>query len=71
MSDKLTKEENELHDGSSQLLTSQNAMKENNKLRNKINQLHMFIHSLKVFKSALEENLLSGNRRTQESKLTE
>lgn len=63
--DKLTKEKNELCDKINQCLTSQNTEEENNELSDKIDWLHLHINSLKGFKCALEENLLSSSHRTQ------
>lgn len=54
--DRLTKEKNELHGKINQLLPSQNTVKGNNELSDKIDQHQRLINSLMVSKWALEDN---------------
>lgn len=53
---KLTQEKNELCEKINQLLASQNMVKDNNELRDKIECLQMYVYSLKGSQCALEDH---------------
>jgi hypothetical protein len=61
--DKLTKKKKELCDNINELLATHNTVKDNNELNNKTDQPQICFKSLKVYKCALKENLLSSSHR--------
>lgn len=63
--DEVTKEKNGLHDKINQHLPSQNSVKDNNRLRDKIIQFQKLINNLKFYKYALKENIFSSSHKAQ------
>jgi hypothetical protein len=63
--DKLTKKKKALCVQINRFLASQNMVKDNSELSDKVDRLQMHRHSVKVSKCALEGNLLSSSHRAQ------